>query len=418
MRAGITAPVQRLPFVDWTRGFAVLAMVLWHTGDGWLRPPLKAGEGFFFLRFIGGLAAPSFLLLAGMAVALGARTPRDAAHARELRLANLARGFEVLLLGYLLRLQTWLLDADALRRLSTVRAWLPLACGYGALFWSARCVLHAPRRAAAWAALGVSLSALGLFQVEAVAPGRLSRLLQVDVLQAIGASLTLLAVIAPLVRRAGLLFALGVAITLATPLVWSLLPAGLPRPLAAYLGRFEPLPGAAPPALFPLFPWLAYACCGAALGRWLRIARPPVDRTVLLCMVLGACVAALTSEAHAYIQHTLNALPNTVPPLRAAFRMGIIATLLGIGFTFPGGLAGRVLVDLGRASLRVYWFHLPFAYGILGRPLRGRLGYLEFGLAASLLLLAMWGLSRARFSRKPDSQQRTVVVQERPQDQA
>jgi hypothetical protein len=118
-------------------------------------------------------------------------------------------------------------------------------------------------------------------------------------------------------------------------------------------------------------------------------------------MLLGACAAGLSSEAHAYVQRVVNSFPGLVPPLRLCFRVGVIATLLGVGFVLPGRRLGGALVDLGRASLRVYWFHLPFAYGVLGRPLRGRLDYMEFALGAPLLLLAMWGLSRVRFGPRP-----------------
>jgi uncharacterized membrane protein len=413
----MAAPMQRLPFIDWTRGFAVLAMVLWHSADAWLRPALKTGEGFFFVRFVGGLAAPGFLLLAGLSAGLSARAPRDRAHAAQLRLANLARGFEILLLGYVLRLQTWLLDAAAVRQLHTLRAWLPLAAGYAALFWAARTMLQRPRRALVWGTAGSALAALGLLQVEAVAPGRLARLLQVDVLQAIGASLMLLAWATPLARRASLAFGAGIAIALVTPFVWAQLPGPLPQPLAAYLGRFEPLPGAPAPALFPLFPWLAYACLGAGLGCLLRAARAPVetgarqpeqrvDALVLHCMLLGACIAALASEAHPHVQRLITSLPEAMPALRVAFRVGAIATLLGVGLVLAAGRASQALLDLGRASLRVYWFHLPFAYGLLGQPLRGRLGYLQYGLTAPLLLLAMWGLSRISFTRRRSSPNR------------
>jgi uncharacterized membrane protein len=418
--------MQRLPFVDWTRGFAVLAMVLWHSADAWLRPALKTGEGFFFVRFVGGLAAPAFLLLAGTGAALAARAPRDAAHAAQLRLAGLARGFEILLLGYALRLQTWLLDAAAVRQLHTVRAWLPLAAGYAALFWAARVVTRARRRALAWAAPGAALVAVGLLQVESVAPGRLARLLQVDVLQAIGAALMLLAWAAPLVRRPLPALATGVAIAFATPFVWAQLPGALPRPLAAYLGRFEPLPGAPAPALFPLFPWLAYACLGAALGSWLREVRTAaasstagapqhrqgeraVDALVLRWMLLGALTAALTSEAHPVVLRVMNALPESVPPLRVAFRVGMITTLLGVGLMLATRRASVALLDLGRASLRVYWFHLPFAYGLLGLPLRGKLTYFQYALVAPVLALAMWGLSRVSFTRKRSSPERPIA---------
>jgi hypothetical protein len=310
------------------------------------------------------------------------------------------------------------------RQLHTLRAWLPLALGYAALFWSARSGARQSRGALPAALLGVALAVAGLVQVEEIAPGRLARLLQVDVLQAIGASLMVLAWLSGTNARGrersgpAALLAGGVAIALVTPFVWSRLPGGLPHGLAGYLGRFEPPPGAPPAALFPLFPWLAYACVGAAAGRWLRAAPSPIDPALLLAMLLGAALAALTSEAHTYIRHAMSAVPSSVPALRVTFRVGIIAVLLGIGFVLPTGRAARALIDLGRASLRVYWFHLPFAYGLLGRPLRGRLSYLEWAAAAALLLLGMWGLSRLHWPTNNRTAKGIGPTPERAQDHA
>ncbi|HEX6240234.1 MAG TPA: heparan-alpha-glucosaminide N-acetyltransferase domain-containing protein, partial [Polyangiales bacterium] len=243
--------MQRLPFVDWARGFAVVAMVLWHSGDAWLRPELHAGEGFFFLRFVGGLAAPSFLLLAGMGVGLGARPAKSAEEAGSRARTGAARGAEIVVLGYALRLQTWLVDAAAITQLHTLRAWFPLLLGYVGLFVACR---RAGRgaRGAGWLALGAaSLAVLGLLQVGQVSPGRLTRLLQVDVLQAIGASLVLLALGERWLRwlqRPALLLGIGVAVACVTQPVGLLLPGGLPVPLAAYLARFPPAQGDTLPA--------------------------------------------------------------------------------------------------------------------------------------------------------------------------
>jgi uncharacterized membrane protein len=389
--------VQRLPFVDWARGFAVVAMVFWHTGDGWLRPGLKAGEGFFFLRFIGGLAAPSFLMLAGVAAALAAQPARDAQAANQTLRGSLARGFEVCLLGYALRLQTWVVDAAAIQSLGTYRAWLPLLVGYGLLLLAARSVKSSARRACWLGLAGLSFVIIALIQVEDVAPGRFLRLLQVDVLQAIGGALMVLALLERglgLLQRPHWLLLIGVGVALATEPIAAHLPGALPIPLAAYLGRFAAGPGAPNPALFPLFPWLAYALMGAAFGACLRLYPERAERTVVLGLLGGALLSLGTSEAHRCVRVLLRDLPWIVPLVRTCFRVGIVLLLMGIGYAFPRGKSAAVTLDFGRASLRIYWIHLIFAYGICARPLRAKLSYGSwFGLAL-ILLLAMWGLSR------------------------
>lgn len=396
--------MNRLPFVDWVRGLAVLAMVLWHSADAWLKPDLKSGEGFFFLRFFGGLAAPSFLLLAGMAAALAARpTSSDDDARRQLR-ANAGRGLEVMVMGYALRLQSWLIDADALRKLYTLRAWLPIALGYAVLVLAMRKLANEVKRALVFAVAGALLVMAGMLQVETVAPGRLARLLQVDVLQAIGASLVVLA----LAQRhlgayayPGWLLVAGLMTALLTTSVGSLLPGVLPVPIAAYLGRFDVVAGAPAPALFPLFPWLSYALIGAGLARYWRLSGERIELAVLLTALMGALLAFVTSEAHPITQRWISQYPAAVPPFRVAFRVGMVAGLLGLGFAFPGGRLGRVLGDYGRASLRIYWVHLLFAYGILASPVRARLGYGGWAALGCLLLAAMWALSRARLPVRP-----------------
>jgi uncharacterized membrane protein len=384
---------QRRQFLDWARGVAVLAMIVWHTADAWLRLDLRSGQGWSLLRFVGGLAAPSFLLLAGAGAALAHRPGAHKPLANEL-----ARGLEIVLLGYLMRFQGWLIDASALSKLYLVRAWLPLGIGYALLFASLRTV-GSPR--ARWlAATGLLACGVGFVQVPFVAPGRLSRLLQVDVLQAIGASLVLLAAgerAFRLFERPRLALVLGGLVALATEPVQSVLPGLLPVPIAAYLGKFPPASGAAQPALFPLLPWFSYACVGAALGTLLRTG----DEAKLLVrfVVVGALVALCTSESHRIWQWAIATQPWSVHPLRVAYRIGLVAVLLGVAWLWAANDRGRALATYGRASLRIYWVHLMLAYGVLGSPWHKRLHVGEWATLLGLLLVLMWLLAKVRVPR-------------------
>ena len=393
-----TALVQRKDFVDWVRGIAVVAMVIWHTADGWLTTDVRVGQSWAVLRFIGGLAAPCFLFLAGTAVALSAREDRSAAQPL---IVAVARGLEIMLVGYALRFQTWMIDAAAITHLYLVRAWLPLGVGYALLFVSLKVLAEgapeAKRRARWFALAGASLVVLGLAQVPWLAPGRLPRLLQIDVLQAIGASLVLLALgerKLRLLQRPWLACALGAAIALCTEPLWTVLPSVLPVPLAAYLGKFEPAQGAPAPALFPLFPWFAYACVGAAFGTALRLYRAETERVVVAAGVAGALLAIATSEAHHFVQSWVALAPWCVHPLRVAFRTGLVLVLLLGGFLWADGTRGRLLVAYGRSSLRVYWAHLLVAYGTLGHPWQKHLSMGEWAARLVPLMGVMWLLTR------------------------
>jgi uncharacterized membrane protein len=384
--------VGRKDFVDWVRGLAVVAMVVWHTADGWLTPSVRAGAGWSSLRFVGGLAAPSFLFLAGAGAALAARPER---RERQTTLIACARGLEIMLVGYLLRFQTWLIDAAALTHLYLARSFVPLGLGYGALFISLRMLPTDGARARRWAWAGAIAIVIGLAQVPWLAPGRLPRLLQVDVLQAIGASLSLLAVgeqQARLLQRPRLTIAIGLLIAIGTQAMWSLLPGLLPVPLAAYFGKWEPSAGAPAAALFPLFPWCSYAFFGAAFGTMLRVQR--FERFIVLSGVAGALLALVTSEAHHGVQSAIAWMPWTVHPLRVAFRVGLVLVLLLAGWLWSANGRGSVLISCGRASLRIYWAHLLVAYGVLGHPWQKRLFMGEWAARLALLLALMWLLSR------------------------
>lgn len=386
---------QRRQFLDWARGFAVVAMVVWHTADAWLRVDLRTGQGWSLLRFVGGLAAPSFLFLAGTGAALAHRPGVQKPLAGEF-----ARGLEIVLLGYLMRFQGWLIDASALTKLHLVRAWLPLGIGYGLLFASLRAAGARSARARALAIAGVLACLLGFVQVPFVAPGRLSRLVQVDVLQAIGASLVLLAAgqrAFRLLERPRLALLLGAFVALATEPVQALLPGILPVPIAAYLGKFAPAAGAAQPALFPLLPWFAYACAGAALGTLLRSEEEA--KLLVRTVVAGALLALCTSESHRLWQWAIATQPWSVHPLRVAYRLGLVAVLLGSAWLWAVHGRGRALATYGRASLRIYWVHLMLAYGVLGSPWHKRLHVGEWATLLGLLLVLMWLLAKARAPR-------------------
>ena len=384
---------QRRHFIDWARGVAVLAMIVWHTADGWLLPAVRSGQGWSLLRFIGGLAAPSFLLLAGAGAALAVRPGEP----HRSMAVELARGLEIMLLGYLLRFQTWLLDASAVREPRLVRAWLPLGLGYALLFVSLRKLATSRGQARTLAAAGIASCVIGFVQVPDLAPGRLPRLLQVDVLQAIGASLVLLALAQRLFgifARPWLAVAIGAAVAAATELVQAFLPGPLPISVAAYLGKFAAAPGAPAPALFPLLPWLSYACFGAAYGSLMRRHSDEVDAIVVRGAIAGATLALVSSESYAVVQRAIAEQPWIVHPLRVAFRVGLVLVLVGVGWLWAEHGRGRALIAYGRASLRIYWAHLMVAYGVLGSPWHKRLYLGEWGARLAVLLLLMWLLTK------------------------
>ena len=64
----------RLAYLDWLRGVTVLVMIEAHSFDAWMQPQEKTREVYGWLMILGGMAAPAFLFMAGVAVALAAGT--------------------------------------------------------------------------------------------------------------------------------------------------------------------------------------------------------------------------------------------------------------------------------------------------------------------------------------------------------
>ena len=116
-----TAGSRRLAYLDWLRGLAVVIMIEAHTLDSWTRAADRRSFEYGMAMIVGGIGAPLFLFLAGVAVALaaGSRAKRigDAAAAQSVR----TRGWEIFGLAFLFRLYSWALSpGSALRGLLKV----------------------------------------------------------------------------------------------------------------------------------------------------------------------------------------------------------------------------------------------------------------------------------------------------------
>jgi uncharacterized membrane protein len=191
--------------IDWMRGVVVLCMIEHHTFDAFLKADFHGTTPDRIFRFLGGLAAPGFLFLAGLSTALVLEkrvakgiSPREAA------LQGARRGLLILLGAYLFRAQEW-------------------ALAFG----------------------GASLTDL----------------LRIDVLNCIGVALVAVSLLYWAGRRSIVSYLLATAVVvMATPAIAAADLSALPRHLADYLN------GTMPRAIFPLFPWMAHAFAGAAAG--------------------------------------------------------------------------------------------------------------------------------------------------------
>jgi uncharacterized membrane protein len=375
-------------------------MIQLHTSHGWLRPEARAGVAWDAAQFFGGLAAPLFLFLAG--AGLGLQWSQASATGREASpYKSVAGGIELVVVGYALRLQMWIVDGAAYARGATYPALALLTIGYALAYWGTVRLARA-ERARAWLISGCALALAGVLWAQQVDPRRAEGLLRVDALQCIGMSRILLSLVGTRTehRRSLTFFALAAAVALITPLQQSWVPGPLPEALAGYVAQW---PGRGPRALalFPLFPWLSFAAAGVAIG--LLWGRPRQQQTLEAQLVrtitAGAIIALLINESWPPARW-LPRVDALVSLLRVTYKTALCLVMIGPALACARGLRllNAPLQTFGRASLLVYCAHLEFAFGTVSRPLARRLSTPQWVYGTAALMLAMWALAALRTS--------------------
>jgi len=320
-----TKAQSRLAYIDWMRGLACVLMFQTHCYDSWLSPAARQSKFFMYSQLGGTFPAPLFLFLAGVSFALVTEKlwQKNLAPAKIAR-ATIRRGAEIFAFGLLFRLQEYVI------------AW-------------------------GWAPL--------------------SDLLRVDVLNTIGLSMMLMGVMCWLVlairrgahaRVALILASAGSAllISLLTPPLWTnWRPDWLPWPLESYINGVHNF-GTPQAWLFPVFPWTGFAFAGLATGFILQSQRAR-QRETLVFSLAGAFGLALV-----LVSRWIDAQPERLyavydywhtSPSFFLIRVGMLLLILACSYAWCRWGAGQwgfsPLIQLGQASLLVYWVHLEFVYG-------------------------------------------------------
>jgi len=387
------------------RGLAVLYMIQLHTSHGWIRPELRQKGYWDAAQFFGGLAAPLFLFLAG--AGLGLQWTAAGPVAEEPRGATaraLARGAELIVLGYALRLQMWIIDGAAYARLKTYPGIGFLAVGYGLALLCISRIARGRTYARKHALSAAALSLAGIAWAYIFDPLRADGLIRIDVLQCIGASLMLLSAIGARSerRRPSYYITLAAGVALITPFVQSIVPGPLPSPIAGYLAQWPSADGARVVSLFPLFPWLGFAAIGVAAGLAWGRAQTPADLESLLLrlMTLGAVLALLTNASWPPVRSI--APPEPVAALlRLTYKAALCCVMIGPALALthaPQALRSPIAL-LGRSSLLVYWVHLQFAFGTVSRPLARALSIEAWVYGTAVLMTCMLALAALRNTR-------------------
>jgi uncharacterized membrane protein len=344
---------QRIDYVDWLRGLACFGMLEVHCYDAWLGGSARHGSFFSLSQFSGTIPAPLFILLSGASCALVSEQMRKRG-AREGDIATriIRRGAQIFGLGLLFRVQEYVLGLPGAPRTDLLRV----------------DVLNL---------IGLSLLFVGAFL--RLPFGRLTR-----------------AILAALI-------ALGIAC--ATPPLWTTWrPRWLPWFLESYVNGVHNY-NSPQPWLFPVFPWAAFAFAGLAVGFVLAsewALNHTSQFTALLALVgTGLCLLSIGLDKAPLRLYSVYDYWHTSPNFFLA-RLGICLVVVWMGCAWCHWGLGRVgfspLMQLGQASLLVYWLHTEFVYGrfsILPRTSEGSgmstLGLLVVTTAMVLVAVARLG---------------------------
>jgi uncharacterized membrane protein len=316
-------------------------MIEAHTVDAWTRTADRASLAFRDAIIAGGFAAPLFLWLAGVAMALSGEAAARHAHNRAAAVTVLCRrGLEIFILAFLFRLQAFVLSpgshAIALFRVDILNVMGPAMVG-AALVW------------------GLSDSAW-------------------LVATACAGAATAIAMLTPIVREASAIDALPIWVQ------WYIRPAG-------------------EHTTFTLFPWTAFVFAGVAAGVLLdRASEPERERRLQIAFAS----AGILLVALGFYTATLPPLYRTSSfwtssPTYFAIRLGVMTS--GLSVLYVGQRLAdwwpalvKPLERLGRNSLLIYWIHVELVYGYATWPIHRRLPLWGTFVAMGALSLLMYAV--------------------------
>jgi uncharacterized membrane protein len=332
--------VKRFPFLDWMRGLAILLMIQCHSFNSWTRLDLREGGPYVLSQFIGGMAAPLFLFMAGMTLGF----QMDSAARREPA-----------------RWKRWV---SALRRGGYV-------LGIAYLFRLSNCVASIPH--IDW-----------------------HELTKVDILNCMGLAMLCMSGAALFEFQGRVRYAVvgALAVAAAAPVIANLSWEGVPQIVQEYL-----TPGQGQGrGRFPLFPNAAYVGFGLAAGSIVkRMREERFDRLMQWAVLIGFAMV-FAGQYFSNIPYSLYTKSSfwTDSPTLVIIRGGIALIAMAGCYVWTEYCVGpgwSWMQTLGKNSLMVYWIHVMLVYGDLIRPLKRALSIPVTALATAALTAVMVGMS-------------------------
>ena len=330
--------MKRYPFLDWLRGLAILIMIQCHTFNSFTKADLRPGGPYLLSQFVGGMAGPLFLFMAGMTSAFGIEraAAREAAPLQRW-LTALRRAGYVLAIAYLFRFTNWLFSLPHADWHELTKVDILNCMGAAMLLFSA-C-------AAASDAWRVRLALIGTLVIAAVSP-------------------------------------------LIASVDWNHAPALLHDYLAPPNGTGR----------FPIFPYAAFLGFGLAIGAIVkRTAAERLDRLMQWSVIVGLTLI-LTGQYFAGVPYSLYQHSDfwSDSPTLVCIRLGVVLALLSASYLWTAYRAAprwSWLQTIGRNSLMVYWVHLMLVYGDILKRFKAALNIPQTALAALTVTILMVALS-------------------------
>lgn len=313
-------------------------MIQCHAFNSFVRMDVRDGGPYILSQFVGGMAAPLFLFMAGMTLAF---------------------------------------QMDSLERREARAAW--------------RCLISL-RRAGYIMAIALAFRAsnwLGSFP-----NGSMAELLKVDILNCMAVAMAAMAPVAALSASNRARAALGAAIAIAalSPIMANLPWDGAPALLREYL---VPIPGR---GRFPFFPCASYLPFGLAAGALVKnTGAERIERLMQWSLMIGVG-AGFISQYFSNLPLSIYPKSNfwTDSPALIFIRTGVILATMAGAYLWTQYGARPVwswVQTLGKTSLMVYWVHVVLVYGAWAKPIKRTMSIPQTALATAALIALMVLLS-------------------------
>jgi hypothetical protein len=325
-------------------------MIQCHTFNAFVRLDTRDGGPYVLSQFIGGMAAPLFLFMAGMTTAfqMESLARREASGWRRSMVALRRAGY-IMLIALLFRFTNWLGSYPG---------------------------------------------------------GSWRELTKVDILNCMAVALAVFAATAAFGSDGRMRFALlgAAAIAMLSPLMANLPWDGVPALLREYLVPAVPstaLSPIVPRGRFPFFPCASYVGFGIAAGLAVkRAAEGRMDRLMQWSVLIGFALI-FTCQYFSNLPYSIYPKSNfwTDSPALIFIRTGTILTFLAGSYLWTeyGARGGwSWMQTMGKTSLMVYWVHVVIVYGGWTHPLRRNLTIPQTVFATVLLTAMMVALSAAK----------------------